>query len=172
MTEAIRTLKTLLTKLLEWVVILLVATLVLDVLWGVFSRFVLASPSRWTEEVATILLIWVSLLGAAVTFSRKEHLGVDYLVKKLDPAARRLMTIAGQLLVVWFASAAMIYGGYILVSKALASGQVSPALGLKFGYVYLAVPLSGLFIVLFAIEQAIRAIRGLEGALPDESKKG
>jgi TRAP-type C4-dicarboxylate transport system permease small subunit len=49
----------------------------------------------------------------------------------------------------------------------LASGQVSPALGLKFGYVYLAVPISGLFIVLFAGEQAVNAILGLDSVAAD-----
>jgi TRAP-type C4-dicarboxylate transport system permease small subunit len=107
-----------------------------------------------------MLLIWVSLLGAAVGFSRNEHLGVDYLVKKLDRAAQRLMTVVVQLLIILFAAAAMVYGGSILVSKALDSGQVSPALGLRFGYVYLAVPLSGLFIIFFALEQIVLVALG------------
>ena len=165
-------LKTALTRLLEWTVIILVAALVLDVLWGVFSRFVLGSPSRRTEEIATMLLIWVSLLGAAVGFSRKEHLGVDYLVKKLDPAAQRLMTVVVQLLIILFAGSVMVYGGYILVSRALASGQVSPALGLRFGYVYLAVPLSGVFIIFFALEQMIRAVLGLTPVAEQSDEKG
>jgi TRAP-type C4-dicarboxylate transport system permease small subunit len=149
-----------LTRLLEWAVIVIVAALVLDVLWGVFSRFVLRSPSRWTEEAATMLLIWVSLLGAAAAFSRREHLGVDYLVKKLDPEAQRWMAVIVQLVIIFFASAAMIYGGYVLVAETLASGQLSPALELKFGYVYLAVPLSGAFIVVFALEQIVLLIAG------------
>ena len=171
MTGAVLILKTVITRLLEWVVIVLVAALVLDVLWGVFSRFVLDSPSRFTEEIATMLLIWVSLLGAAVGFSRNEHLGVDYLVKKLDPVAQRLMSVVVQLLIILFAASAMVYGGYILVSKALASGQVSPALGLRFGYVYLAVPLSGLFIIFFALEQMIRAILGVAPVVDRSDEK-
>ena len=142
-----------LTWLLELAVILAVGALVLDVLWGVCTRFILGSPSRWTEEVATFLLIWVSLLGAAVAFGRREHLGVDYVVNKLDPAAQKLLALAVQIVVIAFASAAMIYGGYVLVSETLHSGQVTPALGVKMGYVYLAVPVSGVFIVLFCLEQ-------------------
>jgi TRAP-type C4-dicarboxylate transport system permease small subunit len=176
MTGVVLTLKTIVTRLLEWAVIVLVAALVLDVLWGIicrilFSYFYVGSPSRWTEEVATMLLIWVSLFGAAVGFSRHEHLGVDYLVKKLDPAAQRLMSVVVQLLIILFAASAMVYGGYILVSKALVSGQVSPALGLPFGYVYLAVPLSGLFIIFFALEQMIRAILGLAPVVDQPSEK-
>jgi TRAP-type C4-dicarboxylate transport system permease small subunit len=139
--------------LLEQAVILAVAALVLDVLWGVCTRFVLGSPSRWTEEVATFLLIWVALLGAAVAFGRREHLGLDYFVKKLDPSAQLLMSMVGQIIVIAFATSAMTYGGYVLVTETLQSGQVTPALGIKMGYVYLAVPISGVFIVLFCLEQ-------------------
>ena len=146
--------------LLEQAVIIAVGSLVLVVLWGVCTRFVLGSPSRWTEEVATFLLIWVSLLGAAVAFSRREHLGVDYLVNKLDPSAQKLMAIVSQVIVVLFAASAMVYGGYVLVSETLLSGQVTPALGLKMGYVYLAVPVSGAFIVLFCLENIVELWMG------------
>jgi TRAP-type C4-dicarboxylate transport system permease small subunit len=46
----------------------------------------------------------------------------------------------------------MIWGGWEVVSGTLATNQISPALGLKMGYVYLAVPISGLFVLLFAAE--------------------
>ncbi len=46
---------------LEWFIIALFALLVLDVLWGVFSRYVPGiRPSDWTEELAVYLLVWVS----------------------------------------------------------------------------------------------------------------
>jgi TRAP-type C4-dicarboxylate transport system permease small subunit len=149
------TVKTWLTKALEWFVILVVGLLVLDVLWGVCTRFLLGSPSRWTEELATILLVWLSLLGAAVAFGRKEHLGVDYLAKKLDGHARRWLAMAVQLIVAAFAALIMVYGGVQQVAATLKVGQMSPALELPWGYVYLAVPISGLFIVLFAFEQLL-----------------
>ena len=138
--------------LLERLVILTVAILVLDVLWGIFSR-VLGSPSRWTEELATYLLVWVALLGAAVAFDRQEHLGVDYFVKKLDAQSQRLLAIVGQLVVLGFATAAMVYGGFVLVLDTLDSGQLTPALQIKMGYVYLAVLISGVFTVLSCLER-------------------
>lgn len=152
--------KAALVRLLEWIVIVVVAALVLDVLWGVCSRFVLRSPSRWTEEVATILLIWVSLLGAAVAFGRNEHLGIDYLVKKFDPSASRLMAILAQILVAVFAGAVMVYGGYVLVSETLRAGQLSPSLGIRYGHVYLAVPISGAFLLLFCLERILELLSG------------
>jgi len=149
-----------LAKLLELAVILIMAILVMDVLWGVFSRYVLGSQSRWTEELATFLLIWVSLLGAGVAFASKSHLGVDYFVGKLDPQARLLAEVAANVLVVFFAIAAFIWGGSILVKETLASNQISPAMGIKVGYVYLAVPISGVFIVIFTIETIAEILSG------------
>jgi len=163
--------KTWLTRMLEWIVILIVALLVADVLWGVFSRFVLRAPSRWTEEVATILLVWLSLLGAAVAFGRREHLGVDYLVTKLDRDAQKLMALVVQLIVVAFAASIMIYGGVQQVVATLRAEQLSPALQLPWGYVYLAVPISGVFIVLFAVEQMIELMAGRVKYGPVENDK-
>lgn len=139
--------------LLEQAVIVTVAILVLDVLWGVGTRFVLESPSRWTEEVATFLLIWVSLLGAAVAFDRQEHLGVDYFVNKMDPGAQLILGVVVQVVILLFTASAMVYGGYVLVSETLHAGQLTPALGMKMGYVYLAVPVSGVFIMLSSLER-------------------
>ena len=64
-----------LNKLLEWIGIGCVAGSILVVLWGVLSRFIVAVPSRWTEELAIILLTWTALLGAAIGFKNRQHLG-------------------------------------------------------------------------------------------------
>jgi len=46
----------------------------------------------------------------------------------------------------------MLYGGCVMVTKTLDAGQVLPALGWRKGFVYLAVPISGAFIVVYALE--------------------
>lgn len=147
-----------LDRLLESVVIAAVMALVGVVLWGVITRFLIESPSRWTEEVAKFLLMWVALLGAPVAHGRREHLGFDYLASKLDPEARRWMEVAAELVVVAFASVVMIYGGFRLMTETLAVDQVTPALGMKMGYVYAAVPISGLFIVFYSFDHLIQLI--------------
>ncbi|WP_221029279.1 TRAP transporter small permease [Actomonas aquatica] len=140
---------------LQWLTIVLFALLTLDVLWGVLSRYVLGSQSRWTEEFAIYAIVWVSLLGAALMFRERGHLGVDYFVGKLDPSARRFTAIVAELAVMAFAGFVLIYGGFMLVSETLRSGQVTPAMGWKVGYLYSVVPLSGLFILAFSIEHLV-----------------
>jgi TRAP-type C4-dicarboxylate transport system permease small subunit len=145
-----------LIKALEITVILVTGFLVIDVLWGVFSRYVLSNQSPWTEELARMLLIWVSLLGASIGFIRGSHLGVDYFVGKLNQTMQTAGQIFVYLLIAVFTSFAMIYGGSRLVSSTLENGQASPALQIEMGYVYLAVPISGFFIVVFSIETIIK----------------
>ncbi|WP_437932667.1 TRAP transporter small permease [Sorangium sp. So ce291] len=149
-----------LIRMLEVVLVAAFAVLTLDTLWGVFSRYVLGNQTRWTEELAVYLLVWISLLGAGLAYGEKAHLGVDYFVGKMDPAAQRVAAIAIELLVASFAAFALIYGGWTLVVKTLESKQMSPALDIEVGYAYLAVPISGLFFLMFCIENLVELFTG------------
>ncbi|HRD18591.1 MAG TPA: TRAP transporter small permease subunit, partial [Candidatus Marinimicrobia bacterium] len=66
-----------LDNILKWVVVVLMAISVFNVLWQVFTRFILRNPSSYTEELARYLLIWVGLLGAAYAAGNKMHLAID-----------------------------------------------------------------------------------------------
>ena len=150
--------KTVLTKVLEFFLIVAVALLVLDVVWGVVTRYALGQQATWTEELARFLLIWVTLLGAAVAFGTKGHLGVDYFVERFHPEAQKLMAVVSHLVVVFFAVAIFIYGGSRVVAGALEMEQVTPALGWKMGHVYLALPVSGVFMLLFALDNLFESL--------------
>lgn len=146
------------TKALNGVLIVAVALLVLDVCWGVFTRYVMGEQAGWTEELARFLLIWVALLGGAVAFGIKGHLGVDYFVGKFHPNTQKLMSVVSNLIVLFFAAAIFVYGGSRQVSDTLTIGQMTPALQWKMGYVYLALPISGIFMVMYTIENIIETI--------------
>mgnify|MGYP002624291821 CR=1 FL=1 len=151
--SAIASIRKFLDPLLDYLIISAVIFLVIDVLWGVYTRYRLGEPSRWTEEIARFLLMWVALLGTAVAFREKEHLGFDYLINKLHPEARRLAALASHLVTLTFVAFVMVVGGFSLVFETLEVNQLTPALELRMGYVYVVLPLSGLFIVLYVVEQ-------------------
>ncbi|WP_222847152.1 TRAP transporter small permease [Pontiella desulfatans] len=146
------------TSALNFVLIIVVALLVVDVVWGVFSRHVLGEQTKWTEELARFLLVWVSLLGGAVAFGTKGHLGVDYFVGKFHPETQRLMAIVSHLVVLFFAAAIFVYGGGRVVADALTMEQTTPALGWKMGYVYLALPIAGVFMIIYTIENLVETL--------------
>ena len=109
------------------------------------------SPSSWTEELATFLLIWVALLGAAVALGRGAHLGIDYFVSKLQQRSRVKIEFFVFTCMALFSLLVMVIGGIGLVSRTFELKQISPALHLQMGYVYLAVPISGAFLVLYSL---------------------
>jgi TRAP-type C4-dicarboxylate transport system permease small subunit len=167
-----KSIKKVLDRSLELLVIVIMASLVVDVLWQVFTRFApriiiflqwflkvihADQPSTWTEELARILLIWVSLLGASVALGRGAHLGIDYFVGKLLPRKKLFTEFFVFLAVAAFSLCVMVVGGSILVIRTLDLGQTLPAIsdilgvGVKMGYVYLAVPISGFFMVLYSV---------------------
>lgn len=141
---------------LEILTTTLFVLLLVVVLWGVLSRYWPGiTPSDWTEELGIYLLVWVSLLGSALTYRVRGHLGVDYFVTRFDPAAHRLATIVIELAVLVFALIGLCYGGFRLVADTLAAGQLTPVLQWRVGYFYASVPLSGVFFVGFAIEHLL-----------------
>ncbi len=144
-----------LTRFLEFLLILAVAVLLLDVLWGVFSRYALGNQSGWTEELARMLLIQVALLGSAVAFGEKSHLGVDFLTGLMDRSAQRLGQVIVYMVVVFYGGGVLFSGGVKLVIRTFQLDQQLQALGIDKGFVYLCVPVSGAFIVFVAVEQLL-----------------
>jgi TRAP-type C4-dicarboxylate transport system permease small subunit len=130
---------------------LLMAVMVGNVLWQVFTRFVMGRPSSFTEELARYLMIWVGLLGAAYATGRKSHLALDLLTGGLEGARKRASELMIHTAVLLFALGVLVGGGGRLVWIQLALGQRSAALQWKLGYVYLALPLAGLFISYYAL---------------------
>ncbi|MDA9317183.1 TRAP transporter small permease [Puniceicoccaceae bacterium] len=159
MLEFLQQLKKWMIRTLEVVLIVIVALLVLDVVWGVFTRYVMSEQAKWSEELARFLLVWVALLGSALAFGVKAHLGVDYFVGRLHPESRKLTAIVSHIAVLFFAATVFVYGGMRVVGDALTMEQMTPALGWKMGYVYLALPISGVFMLLFTIEHLIETTK-------------
>ncbi|MCJ8167014.1 TRAP transporter small permease [Pontibacter sp. E15-1] len=136
---------------LYWILVILMGTMALNVLWQVGSRFILRSPSSFTDELARYLLIWVSLLGASYVTGKKMHLAIDILPSKLEGRKQRNLNVLIHLLVAIFALLAMVWGGIKLVYITLTLHQTSAALNVPLGYVYLVVPLSGLLIIYYSL---------------------
>lgn len=149
-------------KCLERLLMGLMALLVVDVLWQVLSRYVLASPSSFTDELAGFLLIWVGLLGAAYVTGQEGHLAIDLLVRKADAAWQRRLRALSYLVIALFAVAVMIVGGSWLVYTRFNLGVTSASLQVNLGYVYLVLPLSGLLTAYYAIDSLYAQISALK----------
>lgn len=117
--------------------------LVLTVLWGWITRE-LGDQARWSEELARLLLVWLSLLGAALAYADRAHLGIDLLTGRFDPATARLAALLGHGATALFALVVLLYGGGALTWERWQSGQLLAALQIPKAWMYAAAPLSGL----------------------------
>ncbi|MCB0520447.1 MAG: TRAP transporter small permease [Lewinellaceae bacterium] len=143
-------------KYLAYLLVFLMAIITLDVLWGVFTRYALGSQAGWTEELARYLLIWIGMLGAAYASGQKMHLAIDLLSPKLSPKAQARLSIFINILIAGFALTAMVFGGLRLMYITHTLGQTSAAMRVPIALVYSAIPVAGLLVVFYKINERMR----------------
>ncbi len=158
-----------LDRALAGLLIALTVVMVVTVTWQVITRYLLNSPSSYTEELATYLLLWISLLGAAYALRQRAHLGIDVVMARLAPRARRRARVVSYAVVALFCLVALVVGGGILVGVTFELGQRSAAFQIPVGYVYLALPLSGLLMTYYALVGAVETLRG---TIPPDDASG
>ena len=140
-----------LDKALAGLLVTLMSIMVVTVSWQVITRFLLNSPSSYTEELATYLLIWISLLGAAYALRVRAHLGIDVLVRRLKASRQQSVHVFAHLVIILFSMVALVFGGSWLVYVTLDLNQLSAAFQVPIGYVYLVLPLSGLLMTYYSV---------------------
>ena len=146
-------------KGIEYLLVFLMAFLVVDVLWQVLSRYILVSPSSLTDELAGFLLIWVGLIGAAYVSGRNEHLAIDLLLQHMEGERKKKVEVFISFIVFLFAVFVLIIGGTWLVYTRFYLDVTSASMEINLGYVYLALPFSGLLTAYYAIDNTINLFR-------------
>ncbi len=150
---------------LQWVCIVLLALLVLTVAWQVFTRQVLSAPSGWSEELAKYVFIWLGLFGSALVFGERGHIAIDVAVRRLPERAQRWNAVLGQLVIIVFAALVLVYGGWKV--SALAWDQNLTGLPVNVGWLYTALPASGVLVVYYAVYHLVAVGRRAESATAD-----
>lgn len=141
--------KTTLDKLLLGVSASLLTAMVVLSMWQVLARYVFNISSPGTEETIRYLLIWFSLLSAAYVFGAKKHIAILFFKEKLGAGTQQMMEKITDLLIIVLTAALMVYGGVKIVL--LTMSQTAAATGISMAIVYAALPVSGLFIILYTI---------------------
>ena len=93
------------------------AALLVAICWGVLSRHVVATPSAWVEEVASLAYCWLIFVGSAEAHRRAQHVGVDVLTALLPPRAQRALAAAIEVFVVGHS----LYVAWLATLQAIAS---------------------------------------------------
>ncbi|SFE54199.1 TRAP-type C4-dicarboxylate transport system, small permease component [Thermophagus xiamenensis] len=158
-------------KILEMFLVILMTALVLDVVWQVASRYLFSNPSSFTDELAVFLLIWVGMAGAAYVKGKNEHLAIDILPEKLKPPKKNRLMVFINILIILFSLTIMVIGGAWLVYTRFRLGQVSSALQVPIGYVYIIVPISGLLMIYYSLDDIRKLNKEYKTLINSKNKK-
>ena len=91
--RAVRQVETLLARMVEIPAAALVVAEIIVLFVGVTMRYVFRAPIVWSDELASLLFIWLAMLGAVIAFQRGEHMRMTALVAKASPDLRATLEL-------------------------------------------------------------------------------
>lgn len=127
---------------------------VVSVLWGVLTRYLLAQPAAWSYEVATIGFAWLVFFGAAACVRYRAHADIDVLVNLFSPAWQRGVAIFNfWLLALFFGMLSVLFG----IHTVDAHKSVTIALNLPRSIIYVPLCLATLMMLVRHVEAWLSA---------------
>ena len=128
---------------------------------GVFSRFVLHRPLVWSDELASILFLWLAMLGAVTALRRGEHMRMTALVARLAPGPRAVLeAVATAACLAFLAMVVWPAFEYAADERAI----TTPALGISNLWRAAALPIGIVLMAAFAVLRMLRTTTRAEAA--------
>lgn len=135
---------------LRYVLTAMVLAMTLVILAQIFWRYVLELPLVWSEELALILMCWITFLGSAMLLQSREHLAIDFLVAQMPLPLARAVAVFGSVLILLFCIS-LVYGAWILMGRTVNS--ITPGLKVSVAWQYGGAFVGGILLVLSSLEQ-------------------
>src|SRR5947209_3698 len=130
----------------------LVSVEILVLLAGVVSRYVFNQPLTWTDELASILFLWLAMLGAVIALRRDEHMRLGVLVARAPVRWRgRLDTLAAMVVAVFVLEIILHAYNYFDAQWMI----TTPALEIHDGYRVAAIAVGAALMLLIAAARLI-----------------
>ncbi|MDR3592642.1 MAG: TRAP transporter small permease [Negativicutes bacterium] len=144
-----------LAKVAEFVMVVLMVAMVSLVTYQVFQRYVLEYTPPWSEELAVYLMIWFGIIGIPVGVRLNSHMSLHYFADKMPRPVQTVSTVITYLMMIGYV-AVLAYEGAGMVT--LTMPQLSPAIGLPVGLVYLSLPVAAVLMGIFLVEKLVKAM--------------
>lgn len=123
---------------------------------NVFARYLFDAPAHWAEEVTRFSFAWMTFLGAACAYKRRQLVAMSIVARRLPAAMKWGVSLAVELVMAAFLIVGLVWGTILLKA---ANSQTSAALGVPMTYVYVCLPLSCLFMLLFNLSQVLTMLK-------------
>ncbi|MDY6322074.1 MAG: TRAP transporter small permease [Succinivibrio sp.] len=155
--------KGIMDRILKFLCIFFCGLMVILVTYQVLARFVLRDPSAVSEEAARICFVWMGLFASALLYGEKGHMNISFLPEKLGPVKGQYLVILSEICTFIMALWVLVMGGWVITENAM--GQTNSAMTwLRVGVIYSVIPISGVFVVYYAICNIVQAVSKLRSA--------
>lgn len=125
---------------------------------NVFFRFVINESIYWGDEVALVLMVWLTFLGAAVATREREHYEFKYLIHKLKGPSLKVYLFSRHAITI----IAILLLGYYSARVAIEiRSWILPATEISRTFVYGACPLGCFFMLFYSVERLIQDTKRL-----------
>lgn len=135
-------------RILRGLLALIFAVMIAVVAGNVFCRFVLGMSLSWGEEVAKILLTYLTFLGAAYAMKDNSHYSFDYLKQRLPERPRRYLLCFRWIAIVTMSALLLVWSGQVTW---MIREWIMPSTGICRSLVYGVAPLSMVFMISYSL---------------------
>jgi len=131
---------------------------VLILLSGVVSRYLFHHALVWTDELATIIMLWLSMLGAVIAWRRSEHMRLTALARAIGGRASQWFDATVALIVAGFALEMLPASQKLFVADLI---DVTPVLNLPRSWIIAAIFVGMLLLLVLSITRLLDLDRGI-----------
>jgi TRAP-type transport system small permease protein len=139
-------------RFLMFVLSLVILATLSIALYGVIARFILHNAAGWTAEADSYLFIWLTFLGAGIVYRERGHPAIVVLVDVLPRILQRICRAVTDLVVFGVGTIFVVYG---IQTIQIVGDSTASSFEMPMRFPYLAVPIGGAILALFAIADLV-----------------
>ena len=155
-------------RVATWLTYLTVTVMVGMVAMQVFTRYLLHNSFSFTEELARYMFIWSVALGSALALKERKHVAVTVVVSMFPSKIERIVRSMADALAVIFFILLLVFGIVMVFNTRM---QTTPGLGISIAFVYLAIPVSAVILIINGIYNALIDFAGEEKTSSEGEEK-
>lgn len=151
-----------LDKLILFICVVLFMLMTVVGTYQILVRYVFKSPSTISEELISYSFAWMSMFAASYIFGKRDHMRMVFFIEKFTKNAQKTVAIITEIVILLFALGVLVGGGSYITS--LSMTQMTPALKISMGYIYLVIPVCGIMTSIYSVLNIVDLMKNLKEA--------
>ncbi|WP_080872596.1 TRAP transporter small permease [Oceanobacillus timonensis] len=145
-----------LDRLCMFLLIVITVVMTASLVIMIFGRNFFNTSFASLEEISRFTFVWLTFIGAAIAFKRKEHMGMDFIVSKLKGKTAQYVEVIQDIFALILFALFIYYGTQLAV---LNMNVVSLQSGISMGYVYSIIPIAGFIMIIHALDHIFKSYK-------------